>query len=143
MLASESLCVCGCDVAAPRQLRRNANQPLSSVLQAYERQLTAAEWAIVRPSGALEQEIESKFMKFWSLKEAYVKATGEGLGFELGRCEFVLLNDGTRAVVAVDGVARRDWIFHMHELGRGHLVAVARAPITAIVDAWGVSSLTQ
>ncbi len=26
--------------------------------------------------------------KLWSLKEAFVKATGEGLGFELGNTDF-------------------------------------------------------
>ena len=28
--------------------------------------------------------------KLWSLKEAFVKATGEGLGFDLGKAEFEL-----------------------------------------------------
>ena len=36
--------------------------------------------------------------KLWSLKEAFVKATGEGLGFDLGKAEFEL--DGNAGVCA-------------------------------------------
>ena len=141
IFASEPLCVVGCDVAAPRQMRRSKSQSLSEVLAAYKKQLTASEWSAVHGNVELselsEAEIELNFLRFWSLKEAYVKATGEGLGFELGRCEFRINGDKRRASVAVDGVSRPDWIFHLHELGRGHWVSVARGPVSAIVDAWG------
>ncbi|KAH7622782.1 hypothetical protein Ndes2526B_g02057 [Nannochloris sp. 'desiccata'] len=136
VLASEDICVCGCDVAAPHQLRRNAGQPLADVLAGFTKQLTPDEWATVRGS-PLESEVESRFRKFWSLKEAFVKATGEGLGFDLGRCAFQLKNDNKQASVAVDGVPQPSWTFHLHELGQDHCVSVARAPIPVIVDAWG------
>jgi 4'-phosphopantetheinyl transferase len=136
VLASEDLCVCGCDVAAPHQLRRNSGQPLSDVLDAFTKQLTPAEWEVVRES-PLEAAVESRFRQFWSLKEAFVKATGEGLGFDLGRCAFQLENEDRQASVAIDGVVQPSWAFHLHELGQDHCVSVARAPTSVIVDAWG------
>lgn len=42
------------------------------------------------------------------------------------------------ATVSVKGESRPDWTFHLHELGNGHWVSVARAPPCAVVDAWGV-----
>ncbi len=42
--------------------------------------------------------------KLWSLKEAFVKATGEGLGFELGLIEFQLAGSTGRCRV---GACRR------------------------------------
>lgn len=143
ILAAEGRCLCGVDVAAPHSLRRNGGQPLSDVLVAFEKQLTPAEWAAVRSGGASlsDAALDSRFRQIWSLKEAYAKATGEGLGFELGRCEFTILPDenggALRASVAVDGTPRSDWTFFLHPLGREHWVSVARGPLTAIVDAWG------
>ena len=139
VLASEGFCICGCDVAAPHQLRRNAGQSLNDVLSSFTNQLTPAEWAVVRKSPG-DELIESQFRKFWSLKEAFVKATGEGLGFDLGRCEFKLIdgpNGEGKAAVAVDGVPQPNWTFFLHEFGRNHWVSVARAPMNAVVDAWG------
>ena len=141
------MCICGCDVAAPHQLRRKAEQPLATVLSSFSQQLTTAEWAAVN-SSADESGIESRFRQFWSLKEAYVKATGEGLGFDLRRCAFEIIsradddddddgNGSTHAQVLVDGEVRSDWAFFLHQLGNEHWVSVARAPVTAIVDAWG------
>jgi 4'-phosphopantetheinyl transferase len=136
VLASEDICVCGCDVAAPYQLRCNADQPLADVLGSFTKQLTPDEWAVVRES-PLESHVDTRFRQFWSLKEAFVKATGEGLGFDLGRCAFQLINENKQATVEIDGVPQPFWTFHLHELGQDHWVSVARAPITAIVDAWG------
>lgn len=131
-------------MAAPRQMRRSKSQSLSEVLAAYKKQLSASEWSAIHSSDVelSESEVEINFLRFWSLKEAYVKATGEGLGFELGRCEFKINGDNRRATVIVDGVSRTDWMFHLHELGRGHWVSVARGPVSAIVDAWGVFTAT-
>jgi len=44
------------------------------------------------------------------------------------------------ATVKVLGASQPDWAFHLHELGGGHWVSVARAPLAAVVDAWGVSA---
>ena len=61
--------------------------------------------AIMGPSS--EDEQRSVFRRHWSLKEAFVKARGDGIGFELGKCEFVFDGDcrwAETASVKVDGV---------------------------------------
>lgn len=142
ILAAEGGCLCGADVAAPHALRRNAGQPLADVLAAFEQQLTPVEWAAVRGGDGGDDGVDSRFRRFWSLKEAYAKATGEGLGLDLGRCEFTIAENGLRATVAVDGTPRPNWAFFLHPLGREHWVSVARGPLDAIVDAWGGFSAT-
>lgn len=69
VLAAEGVCVCGCDIAAPNQMRRSADRPLEDVLSAFKGQLTQAEWKVVRSGGADETLVESNFRQFWSLKE--------------------------------------------------------------------------
>lgn len=44
------------------------------------------------------------------------------------------------ATACLLGEPQRQWAFHLHELGGGHWAAVARAPLSAVVDAWGVSA---
>lgn len=138
-LAAEGTCLCGCDIAAPNQLRRNTKtqQSIVELLSSFKGQLTPSEWHLVHNAGPDDHAIESKFRQLWSLKEAYVKATGEGLGFDLGKTEFTL-SSNTTATVAVQGIPQPQWIFHLHELGNpGHWISVARGPLQAIVDAWG------
>ena len=43
VLASEGLCVCGCDVAAPNQIRRRQQEPLANFFKCFVDQFTAAE----------------------------------------------------------------------------------------------------
>ena len=38
-----------------------------------------------------------RFLQFWTLKESYVKATGDGMGFSLKNIEFTLLSDAVKA----------------------------------------------
>ncbi|PSC73182.1 L-aminoadipate-semialdehyde dehydrogenase-phosphopantetheinyl transferase-like [Micractinium conductrix] len=138
ILAAEPVAVCGCDVAAPRAARRAAGgraESLEDFFASFERQFTAAEWDMIRGAG-VEAEQESAFRKLWSLKEAFVKAMGLGLGYELGDVEFAL-NGGSTATASVQGSPHREWAFHLHQLGGGHWAAVARAPLAEVVDAWG------
>lgn len=69
VLASEPLCVCGCDVAAPQQVRRRGGEPLADFLRSFRDQLTTAEWAGVNALAPDEAAMEGQFRKLWSLKE--------------------------------------------------------------------------
>ncbi|KAL4448944.1 hypothetical protein ABPG77_007661 [Micractinium sp. CCAP 211/92] len=134
ILAAEPVCICGCDVVAPLRRRRRANEPLAAFLARFDRQFTPAERQRIRSAGG-DAEQEAEFSKLWALKEAYVKATGEGLGFDLGKVEFSI--SGNTATASLLGLPQQEWAFHLHELGAGHWAAVARAPLSAVVDAWG------
>eukprot|EP00877_Chromochloris_zofingiensis_P014382 jgi/Chrzof1/9198/Cz03g39160.t1 len=74
--------------------------------------------------------------------QAFIKARGDGLGFEpLSRVEVLFQGDAvmaTTAVIAVDGTAQHRWRMMLHQLPNRHWVAVARGPPEAVVDAFGV-----
>ncbi|KAI8470031.1 MAG: 4'-phosphopantetheinyl transferase [Monoraphidium minutum] len=92
LLASEPLAIVGVDVAAPQQLRRGGRgagaagaaeaRPLLEALAAFRGQLSAEEWRRLQSLHPDEAAIEAAFQQAWGAKEAYVKARGDGLGFE-------------------------------------------------------------
>lgn len=136
VLASEPLCICGCDVAAPQQLRRSKNQVFQEMLKSFEKQFTRNELECILMHAPDQGAMETAFRKHWSLKEAFVKAMGLGVAFDLGDVEFRIQDSKAKAVV--QGEVQEHWAFHLHELGKHHWVSVARAPVGAVVDAWGV-----
>lgn len=58
---------------------------------------------------APESERLKRFFWMWTLKEAYTKALGLGLGFDFKRIEF----DVVERVVQVDGKVPEGWRFNM------------------------------
>lgn len=145
VLASEPICICGIDVAAPQQIRRSQQEPLESFFAHFQQQFTPAEWRAIR-AAADDDSKAAAFRQHWSLKEALVKVRGDGLEFDLGRAEMQIL-PGVGAATAtarlkIDGVEQPRWRFFLHELRNGHWVSVARGPPEAIVDAWGVFKST-
>lgn len=51
VLASEPICICGIDVAAPQQIRRSQQEPLESFFAHFQQQFTPAE--VRQPPGAV------------------------------------------------------------------------------------------
>jgi len=68
--------------------------------------LTDAEKLLVS-SDVPENEALSRFYLIWTIKEAYTKAIGLGLGFDPSRIEY----DMRTNTVAVDGAIATDWQF--------------------------------
>lgn len=68
--------------------------------------LTDAEKRLVS-SDVPENEALSRFYLIWTIKEAYIKAIGLGLGFDPSRIEY----DMRANTVAVDGAVATDWRF--------------------------------
>lgn len=149
VLAAESLCICGVDVAAPPRTRSSRLHTIADLHKAFHKQLTKHEvafrtfscaachqlhyarngtcctpqWIAVETAGDVEAQMRM-FQTFWSLKEvghtaravlpncaclridtcreaplltasvmviqAFVKARGDGLGFDLGKAEFCI-----------------------------------------------------
>jgi 4'-phosphopantetheinyl transferase len=134
-LATENLCVVGVDVAAPLSER---NQSVPQLFANLDTVCSPREWNDIRKQGSEEQQMGA-FQRRWSLKEAFVKARGDGLAFEpLSRAEFTI--DGPLSSlqprVCVDGHARPEWKFFLEERD-GYWFSVSRAPPKAIIDAVG------
>mmetsp|Transcript_7100 Transcript_7100/g.13018 ORF Transcript_7100/g.13018 Transcript_7100/m.13018 type:complete len:308 (-) Transcript_7100:22-945(-) len=141
ILASEPVCIVGVDVAAPGQSRRNESFSLDQIFSSFKDQFTDAEWTNIRCFGD-ERGQEDAFRRNWSCKEAFTKARGDGIGFNLQRCEFIIeeteeaLPFTHQARVHVDGKELEDWAFYLQPLG-DHWVTVARGPPSDVVDAYG------
>lgn len=103
ILASEPVAVCGCDVAAARgPPRRGPAEPLHAFFAAFEDSFTRREWQTIYGAGLSEAKQEAAFRKLWSLKEAFVKATGEGLSFDLGLLEFEITGSTGAGIIGWD-----------------------------------------
>ncbi len=145
VLATEPWMVCGVDVAAPEAARGGKKREFDETLRMMTSQLTKAEMAVIEAARPDVPKMEDLFRRFWSLKEAYTKGRGDGLGFEFGRCDFKLgeLGAGTDgqkvqfATVTVDGKPLPQWRFYIQELDASHWISTARGPPADVVDAHG------
>jgi 4'-phosphopantetheinyl transferase len=77
------------------------------------KQLTPLEQKFVTQDG--EAEGLRRFFWIWTLKEAYTKALGSGLGFGFERIEYTISEDK----VTVDGVLLQGWRFSRFQLVAG------------------------
>ncbi|TFK93921.1 hypothetical protein K466DRAFT_537224 [Polyporus arcularius HHB13444] len=85
-------------------------------VEVFSEQLTNLERSVLIPPPSApplsQQEQLRRFYLIWTLKEAYTKALGLGMGFDFSRIEYDVPND----VVRIDGVIPRGWEFTRFEL---------------------------
>ncbi|KAJ0965001.1 hypothetical protein J5N97_026139 [Dioscorea zingiberensis] len=74
-----------------------------------------------------EQKYRGIINRYWSLKEAFVKALGAGLGYGLHRLEFHH-NNWTNISVHIDGVKSTEWRFWLFKFDEMRWAAVAKGP---------------
>ncbi|CAB1097022.1 unnamed protein product [Ectocarpus sp. CCAP 1310/34] len=86
-VASEPACLCGVDVVDTNR-RANEQGPAEDYLQYFTGHFTDDEWTTIK-SPADDVEKLRRFYIHWGLKEAYVKAIGQGLGYDLRRVSFL------------------------------------------------------
>ncbi|KAG2493297.1 hypothetical protein HYH03_008433 [Edaphochlamys debaryana] len=144
ILAADPLRLVGADVAAPRSSRPGgAGRPLAQHLAAFRGQMAESEWALLHgPLAGDEGAQEAGFQRLWSLKESFIKARGDGLGFQpLSRAAFSFpaADPWARtALLRLDGSPHPGWSFELHALPSSHCAAVALGPPAEAVDAWGL-----
>ncbi|EFJ43800.1 hypothetical protein VOLCADRAFT_121370 [Volvox carteri f. nagariensis] len=145
-LAADPLYLVGVDMAAPRRWRPGPGpgsvaRSLDQYLQSFRGQLADSEWALLERLGVDEERREAAFQRLWSLKEAFVKARGDGLGFpQLNRAAFQFPGGdpwATTAQLVLDGHVQNSWCFTLEQLPHGHCVCVAHGPAVAAVDQLG------
>jgi 4'-phosphopantetheinyl transferase len=139
-LATENLCIAGMDVAAPSEIRvkgkiQTGPESIETWFDSFHGVMTDVEWKRIR--GQVSEDLKlGTFRRHWSLKEAFVKARGDGLAFEpLHRAEFHFGEDtwAPEATVKLDGVALPGWKFFLEEMN-DHWLTVARAPPQSVID---------
>jgi len=132
-IASEPTALVGLDIMDTAE-RPRQKQDSKTFLSHFEDKLTPGEWRTIHRDGS-EKSRFAEFYKHWALKEAYIKAVGIGLGFELTRADFSYKSGSARdAIVRIDGQVQPDWSFHFENLDESHVACVARGPPSAGKD---------
>jgi len=150
VLAAEPSVLCGIDVSAPEEARSGKTRLAADLLKVFQKELTSAELAKINAAKSEHRKLEL-FRQFWSLKESFTKARGDGIGCSFGRCDF-----GTRyersagsagqqvdiARVVLDEQPQGQWKFFVQPLESDHWVSVARGPPAEAVDKQGAFRAT-
>mmetsp|Transcript_4766 Transcript_4766/g.14137 ORF Transcript_4766/g.14137 Transcript_4766/m.14137 type:complete len:782 (-) Transcript_4766:51-2396(-) len=128
-LACEPVCVVGVDVMKEDE---RAGSPLEDLFNSFTEYFSDEEWRTIRGAGGVEAQ-RAEFYRHWSLKEAYVKAEGRGLGVDLTTISFTLRPDSgnsalrKHADLIVKGKSLDPaWTFLLEKLDPKHVVALAR-----------------
>jgi 4'-phosphopantetheinyl transferase len=80
---------------------------------------------------------ERAFLRAWTCKEAFVKATGEGLGYPLDSFAVSLAPDVPSRLLALEGADPNDWSLVVFEPEEGFLAAVALQRSSSEVTVFG------
>ena len=104
-------------------------RPVSEIEQIAKRFFATREYEELR-TFPLEQQREA-FFRYWTLKEAYIKATGRGLSLPLDQFE-VSLASGTAALTLLEDAQEAD-LWSLKELSIGHDYTAA---IAVKGDSW-------
>ncbi|OIT28853.1 PREDICTED: L-aminoadipate-semialdehyde dehydrogenase-phosphopantetheinyl transferase-like [Nicotiana attenuata] len=120
-IASEPICLVGLDVVAQTIPEKES---VEDFIQSFSSYFSRLEWFNIYNAGSSRQ-ILSEFYRYWSVKEAFVKAIGEGVGYKLDTVEFHHKN-WENIVVKADGKELKDWRFWLLELGKDHVASIAR-----------------
>lgn len=91
-----------------------------------------------RLAGLAERELEQEFYDIWTLKEAFVKATGEGLARSLADFHFGFDRAGAQLDFAATAALEPDpvcWRFWCHRLAGPYSAALAvRVPAATVAE---------
>jgi 4'-phosphopantetheinyl transferase len=88
------------------------------------RYCSSAEAADIARAG---DDWQDRFLRYWTLKEAYLKARGLGIAVHLSDLSFTLGANGDARVDFLDSLAGSDpnWAFDLRDLDEAYYVAVA------------------
>ncbi|XP_006832865.2 L-aminoadipate-semialdehyde dehydrogenase-phosphopantetheinyl transferase [Amborella trichopoda] len=130
-IASEPLCIVGIDIVSHDTPKY---EDALDFIANFSSHLTSLEWKNIMNAGSTT-EMMAEFYRYWCLKEAYIKAIGIGLGYDLSRLEFYRTDSG-KIRVRVDGEDSEEWRFWLCELDIRHFVCVARGNPKRAVESY-------
>ena len=97
-------------------------RPLPDIDELIDKNFTEKEKNYITKNEKLRDE---RFFRFWTIKEAYLKAIGEGMRLTPDNLEFSIENDGTFKLEAVKGIfEQEDWLFKEITPGDNHVGTV-------------------
>ncbi|KAM5550642.1 hypothetical protein ABKV19_027139 [Rosa sericea] len=120
-IASEPLCLVGVDIVS---IVIPQDETVIEFLQSFSSYFSSFEWHNICTAGT-NDDVLFEFYRYWCLKEAFVKAIGSGLAYDLDKVEFHH-SCWANISVNIEGKATREWRFWLLELGKNHLVSIAR-----------------
>ncbi|XP_027934592.1 L-aminoadipate-semialdehyde dehydrogenase-phosphopantetheinyl transferase-like isoform X2 [Vigna unguiculata] len=130
-IASEPVCLVGVDIVSYDVPQR---ETITGFIQLFSSYFSCLEWNNIVSAGTSDDDVLIEFYRYWSLKEAYVKAIGSGLTEGLNEVEFSHTS-WTNISAKVNGKVMTQWRFWMFELGDRHCVSIARVhPISAATN---------
>ncbi|XP_052136140.1 uncharacterized protein LOC127754606 isoform X2 [Oryza glaberrima] len=130
-IASEPLCLVGLDIVCISKPQRETALEFISNFTSY---LTDHEWNCIVTADSHDGML-TEFYRYWCLKEAFVKATGTGVGFGLQRLEFHHMN-WTNISLRIDGEEDRKWRFWLFKIDEMHLASIAKGHPEDAIDSF-------
>uniref|UniRef100_G2XM46 holo-[acyl-carrier-protein] synthase n=1 Tax=Oryza brachyantha TaxID=4533 RepID=G2XM46_ORYBR len=130
-IASEPLCLVGLDIVC---ISKPQGETALEFIKNFSSHLTDHEWNCIVSSGSPD-EMLTEFYMYWCLKEAFVKATGAGVGFGLQRLEFHHTN-WTDISLSIDGEEARKWRFWLFKIDEMYMASIARGHPEDAIDSF-------
>ncbi|XP_058205684.1 uncharacterized protein LOC131319460 isoform X1 [Rhododendron vialii] len=120
-IASEPLCIVGLDIVSHSI---PGKETIPEFIQIFCSYFSRLEWDSIMNAGSCDDML-NEFYRYWCVKEAFVKAIGTGVGYGLDSVEFHHTR-WTNIFVKLDGKELKEWRFWLYELGKRHMVSIAK-----------------
>ena len=132
-VAEKSVDSIGVDVMSLQDIRFDrSDEKIQDFFRIMTKQFTESEWNQIKCSSPPSQTKSlATFFRFWTLKESFVKADGEGLAWDLQRLSFQLLQNSfddkiiCDSELSIDRQLVKNWHFQESLLDPDHWVSTA------------------
>ncbi|XP_027931362.1 L-aminoadipate-semialdehyde dehydrogenase-phosphopantetheinyl transferase-like isoform X1 [Vigna unguiculata] len=126
-IASEPVCLVGVDIVSYDVPQRES---ITEFVQLFSSYFSCLEWNNIIMAGTSD-DVLIEFYRYWSLKEAYVKAIGSGVSEGLNKVEFSHTR-WTDISAKVNGKVMTQWRFWLFELGERHCISTLKVSIARV-----------